>query len=186
MVSAMSYPPTFRTAMKNIKITTGSTNPNVAWQIYNRVTDCGQHTDEVSNSSVNGEVDLCYGVSGFPSISAVSWYYDRLDIFGLGTDDAFYHKAWTGNAWASSPSGWEYLGGRCNSPPVAVSWGPGRLDIFVLGTNNGMYHKYWENGWGSSTTAWEWLGGIFNSPPAVCSWGKNRIDIFGLGTDNQM
>jgi hypothetical protein len=31
MVSAMSYPPTFRTAMKNIKITTGSTNPNVAW-----------------------------------------------------------------------------------------------------------------------------------------------------------
>jgi len=92
MVSAMSYPPTFRTAMKNIKITTGSTNPNVAWQIYNRVTDCGQHTDEVSNSSVNGEVDLCYGVSGFPSVSAVSWYYDRLDIFGLGTDDAFYHK----------------------------------------------------------------------------------------------
>jgi hypothetical protein len=141
MVSAMSYPPTFRTAMKNIKITTGSTNPNVAWQIYNRVTDCGQHTDVVSISSVNGEVDLCYGVSGFPSVSAVSWYYDRLDIFGLGTDDALYHKAWTGNAWASSPSGWEYLGGRCNSPPVAVSWGPGRLDIFVLGTNNGMYHK---------------------------------------------
>jgi hypothetical protein len=186
MVRATSYPPTFRTRMRDIKIATGSTNPNLAWQINNPVTDCGQHTDVVSNSSVNGEVDLCFGVSGPASISAVSWSIDRLDIFGLGTDDAMYHKAWTGSAWAPSTTGWEYLGGRFNSPPSAVSWGPGRLDIFGLGTNNNMYHKSWENGWGPSTTSWEWLGGVFDSPPAVCSWGKNRIDIFGLGTDNQM
>jgi hypothetical protein len=186
MVSAMSYPPTFRTSMKNIKIATATTNPNVTWQISNSVTDCGQHTDVVSNSSVNGEVDLCYGVSGPASISSVSWSIDRLDIFGLGTDDAMYHKAWNGSSWTPSSAGWDYLGGRFNSPPSAVSWGPGRLDIFGLGTNNNMYHKSWENGWGPSATSWEWLGGIFNSPPAVCSWGRNRIDVFGLGTDDQM
>ncbi|RSM61647.1 hypothetical protein DMB66_24335 [Actinoplanes sp. ATCC 53533] len=40
-----------------------------------------------------------------------SWGANRLDIFGLGTDRAMYHKAWTGNAWAPSPLDWERLGG---------------------------------------------------------------------------
>jgi hypothetical protein len=33
---------------------------------------------------------------------------NRLDVFGLGTDDGMYHKAWNGSNW--SPS-WESLGG---------------------------------------------------------------------------
>lgn len=36
----------------------------------------------------------------------VSWSADRLDIFVLGTDDAVWHKYWTGSAWG----GWERLG----------------------------------------------------------------------------
>ncbi|HEV7885174.1 MAG TPA: hypothetical protein VGO81_16495 [Solirubrobacteraceae bacterium] len=37
-----------------------------------------------------------------------SWGANRLDVFGLGTDDGMYHKAWNGSNW--SPS-WESLGG---------------------------------------------------------------------------
>jgi hypothetical protein len=73
--------------------------------------------------------------------SAVSWSANRLDIFGLGTDNQAYHKAWDGSQWLPSQSGWEAIGGVFNSPLSAVSWGPNRLDIFGLGTDNQLYHK---------------------------------------------
>jgi hypothetical protein len=118
---------------------------------------------------------------------AVSWGPNRLDIFGLGTDNQMYHKAWTGTAWAPSAGGWEPLGGVFNSPPSVVAWGPNRLDIFGLGTDNQMYHKAWTGtAWSPAGTGWEPLGGVFSSPPAVVAWGPNRLDIFGLGLDNQM
>jgi hypothetical protein len=183
---APDYPVTFRTPMKAIDIKTGATTPAVNWTPANAVTDCGQHTLVVNNSGSNGEVDLCYGTVGPASAAVVSWAADRLDIFGLGTDNQMYHKAWDG-AWSPSQTGWEPLGGVFNSPPAVVSWAPGRLDIFGLGTDNQMYHKYWDgSSWGPSQTGWEPLGGVFDSPPAVVSWAPGRLDIFGLGTDNQM
>jgi hypothetical protein len=121
------------------------------------------------------------------AIATVAWGSNRLDIFGLGTDNQMYHKAWDGNAWLPSLTDWEPLGGVFNSPPAVASWGSNRLDIFGLGTDNQMYHKAWNgNAWLPSVDGWDALGGVFNSPPAVASWGANRLDIFGLGTDNQM
>lgn len=58
------------------------------------------------------------------AISAVSWSANRLDIFGLGTNNEMFHKYWNGSAWGPSPTGWEALGGIFNSAPEAVSWGP--------------------------------------------------------------
>jgi hypothetical protein len=43
--------------------------------------------------------------------AAVSWGSNRLDIFGLGTDGAMYHKAWDGSRWHPSTLDWERLGG---------------------------------------------------------------------------
>lgn len=71
-------------------------------------------------------------------VKSVSWSANRLDLFGLGTDSAVYHKSWNGAQW----SGWEGLGGVFNSPLVAETWGPNALDVFGLGTDNGMYHKH--------------------------------------------
>ena len=123
--------------------------------------------------------------------SVASWSPNRLDIFGLGTDHAMYHKAWNGSAWLPSPTGWEGLGGifayGYENPPAVVAWSANRLDIFGLGTDYQMYHKYWDGSkWGPSATGWEPLGGVFSSPPAVAAWSANRLDIFGLGTDRQM
>ena len=39
---------------------------------------------------------------------------NRLDVFGLGTDNTQYHKAWTGNSWQPQREG---LGGIFNIPP---------------------------------------------------------------------
>jgi hypothetical protein len=33
------------------------------------------------------------------AIAVTSWGSNRLDIFGLGTDNQMYHKAWDGSAW---------------------------------------------------------------------------------------
>lgn len=97
------------------------------------------------------------------SAGVTTWSANRLDIFGVGTDNAMYHKAWTGSAWYPSVSGWENLGGVFNSPPRVVSWSPNRLDIFGLGTDNAMYHKAWSgSSWYPSASGWENLGGVFN------------------------
>jgi hypothetical protein len=73
----------------------------------------------------------------------VSWGENRLDIFGLGTDNQAYHKAWTGSAWSPSQTGWEAIGGTFNSDLAVASWGANRLDIVGLGTDNQAYHKAW-------------------------------------------
>jgi hypothetical protein len=120
-------------------------------------------------------------------LAVASWGPDRLDIFGIGTDNAMYHRAWEGPAgrWYRE-DGWQLLGGAFSSPPAVVSWGPGRLDIFGLGLDSGMYHKSWDGGWYPSERDWEPLGGRFTSPPAVASWRRGRLDVFGLGMDNSM
>ena len=45
-----------------------------------------------------------------------AWGNNRLDIFGLGTDGAMYHKAWDGTAWRPSLLDWERLGGIFTAP----------------------------------------------------------------------
>jgi Repeat of unknown function (DUF346) len=126
-----------------------------------------------------------------PAIQATCWGANRLDIFGLGTDNQMYHKAWDGNAWLPSPTGWEPLGGNFSggyqSLPVAVSWGPNRLDIFCVGSNGSLYQKSWDGGkWLPSQSGWTPLGGLFGSSPAAVSWAPNRLDIFALGSDQSM
>lgn len=49
-------------------------------------------------------------------IAAVAWGSNRLDIFGLGTDNSMYHKAWTGSAWWPSSTNWEALCGVFTIP----------------------------------------------------------------------
>ena len=52
------------------------------------------------------------------AISVVAWAQNRLDIFGLGTDNAMYHKAWDGGNWRPSVTGWEGLGGVFTRPAL--------------------------------------------------------------------
>ena len=97
---------------------------------------------------------------------------------GVTNDDPFPLESSTA-AW----SGWEWLGGVLESPPVAVSWAPNRLDVFAEGTDSALWHRWWD---GSNWGGWESLGGVLTSPPTVVSWGPNRLDAFVLGTDSAL
>ena len=70
---------------------------------------------------------------------AVSWDEGRLDIFGVGTDSAMWHRWWDGSAWG----GWESLGGVLESPPDATAWAANRLDIFAMSTDSALWHRWW-------------------------------------------
>jgi hypothetical protein len=54
------YPDTDGTALRAIKLLTASGAAPLNWTPVNAVTDCGQHAVVVSNSPVDGEVDLFY------------------------------------------------------------------------------------------------------------------------------
>ena len=124
--------------------------------------------------------------SGWESLGGVltsgpgvcSWASGRLDVFVRGTDNALWHK-WYSGGW----SGWESLGGVITSDPAAVSWGPNRIDVFARGTDNALWHKWWN---GAAWSGWESLGGVLTSGPAVCSWASGRLDVFVRGTDNAL
>jgi len=110
-------------------------------------------------------------------VGVSSWASGRLDTFVRGTDNALWHK-WFSGGW----SGWESLGGVLASGPAAVSWGPNRIDVFVRGTDNALWHKWFSGGW----SGWESLGGVLTSGPGVSSWASGRLDVFVRGTDNAM
>jgi hypothetical protein len=121
----------------------------------------------------------------------VSWGSNRLDTFVVGSDHQLYHKAWDGNRWLPSATGYEPLGGiiRAGSSPGVTSWGNGRLDVVMVGSDGHLYHKGWEGGrWLPSATGYESLGGDIRagSSPAIVSWVKGRLDIAVVGTDRQL
>ncbi len=118
-----------------------------------------------------------------PAGPVASWASGRLDVFVLGTDRAMYHK-WFDRGWGPSLTGYERMGGVCQSSPEVATWGPRRLDAFVLGTDRAVYHKWWDGrAWRPSLTDYEYMGGVCMSPPRVASWAPNRLDLFVLGTD---
>jgi hypothetical protein len=92
----------------------------------------------------------------FKSTPAVaSWDIGRIDVFGVGSDGAVYHKGFSGK-WDAD---WENLDGDITSAPTVVSWGLEKLDVFVVGKYNNVYQKSYEGSklpkW---STAWKKVG----------------------------
>ncbi|MFJ5307124.1 Dot/Icm T4SS effector Zinc-dependent metalloprotease LegP [Streptomyces sp. NPDC088350] len=140
----------------------------------------GLSTDDIA------AVHAMYGPSP-ASGPVVSWESDRLDVFGIGTDSALFHKWWDGNAWGPGVKDWESLGGICRSRPTSLAWAHDRLDVFTIGTDSALFHKWWDgSNWGPSVKGWESLGGICTSPPEAVSWGPDRLDLFVIGTDSAL
>jgi hypothetical protein len=112
-------------------------------------------------------------------VSAASWASGRLDLFARDADDHLAHRWYSGD-W----SGWEDLGGKLTSDPVAVSWDSGRIDVFARGGDNHLVHTWWKSG--SGWSGWEDLGGDLASSPAVASWASGRLDVFARGGDDDL
>jgi hypothetical protein len=136
----------------------------------------------VGNDSGNAFVTSLGGVFTSPP-AAVMPKFDRLDVFGLGTNYSVYHKTWT-----RGPTGhdqwtpdWEDLGGNFTCTPVVTTSGANRIDLFGSGSDRTLLHRTWNgNTWGQ----WDVLGGAFTSPPVVLPGATaGTFDIFGRGLD---
>jgi len=126
------------------------------------------------------------GWSGWGSLGGVltsgpavaSWGSGRLDVFVRGTDNAVWHKWFSGGRW----SGWQSLGGRIIGEPAAASTGAGKLDLFARATNNVLYTRNYgvsSVGW----SAWASLGGRLTSSPSATVPAAGTMTVFVRGGD---
>ncbi|HXN93420.1 MAG TPA: hypothetical protein VN879_02895, partial [Candidatus Acidoferrales bacterium] len=74
------------------------------------------------------------------SPAAVSWGFNRIDIFYCGRNNRLWHKSWDGAQW--NPE--EDLGGAAPAfGPAVASWGQNRLDVFYTPAQGGnLWHKW--------------------------------------------
>ncbi len=106
----------------------------------------------------------------------------RIELFGIGTDNALWH------IWQTAPnngwSDWASLGGSDLTKLAVTNNQDGRIEVFARGANNELHH-IWQtapnNGWGS----WGNLGGSVEE----LTVGRNqdgRIEVFTRGTDGKL
>jgi hypothetical protein len=82
---------------------------------------------------------------------AVSWGFNRLDVFVRGTNGAVYQKSWIGDRWDS----WYSLGGSVTGPPAVASQGSNQLEFFVRDGAGYLNQRSWRP---SQWTGWLPLG----------------------------
>lgn len=76
-------------------------------------------------------------------LSTISWGEPRVDLFGVASDDRFWHKFYTGYDWQPFNT-FEHLPSPENIAgcPSVTTWGDGRLDIFYTPQHEGnVLHK---------------------------------------------
>ena len=125
---------------------------------------------------------------GGTSISATSWGFNRMDVYGVSEDDSVAHQYWDGYQWGPSYDKIEDLGGDFDFPPKAISPGKEKMDIFQVSSNGALMHKFWDgSAWRPAATAFESLGGELDAFTALAATvnGSNPIDVFGLSSDGK-
>jgi C1A family cysteine protease len=107
----------------------------------------------------------------------------RLEVFGLGTDNALWH------IWQLTPngswSGWASLGGVLAGDPCVVANADGRLEVFARGANNALLH-IWQTAPNDGWSAWASLAGIITSDPSAGRNLDGRLEVFARGADGAL
>lgn len=133
-------------------------------------------------------VDRLSTTSG-PSLSAISWGFNRMDIYGSDGKGNVTHQYWDGYQWGPAYNQIEALGGGFNSPPSAVASGTEVMHIFSVAQDNSLQHKQWNGkAWQPSATTFEDLSAKFEDTYAlaVTANGSNPLDIVGKGLDGSI
>ncbi len=109
----------------------------------------------------------------------------RLEMFGVGTDQALWH------IWQTVPHGgpwsaWASLGGAITSEPAVAVNTDGRLEVFARGTDNALWHIWQTVAHAGPWSAWASLGGSITSEPAVAVNTDGRLEAFARGTDHAL
>jgi hypothetical protein len=113
--------------------------------------------------------------------AAVSWGPNRIDVVGIGTDNAVWHRAYTGT-W--NGNNWSSIGGqiKTGTGPAIASEGVNKLNVYAVGAVGGrLYH----NAWASQTwTGWLNIGGLPTGSPAAFTQTNGRAHV-AIGTSNR-
>ncbi len=120
------------------------------------------------------EEDLGGAVYPGSTVAAVSYAFNRIDVFARSAFDGLIHRSYDGRAW--SPE-WDEIRTetRITSSPTVASWGPRRLDVFARGADRELLHTWSDDAIGFAP--FETFPGSLVAAPAAVSWGSNRIDI---------
>jgi len=101
-----------------------------------------------------------------------------MDVFGVGSDHALWHRALVDGGWHA----WESLGGQLTSSIEAIGRGS-LIDVFAVGADSALQTRHWD---GAAWSAWTSLGGTLFSGPSAVSWSADRLDVFALGRDSNL
>ena len=87
------------------------------------------------------EEDLGGTVHPGSTVAAVSYAFDRIDVFARSASDVLIRRSYDGRTW--SPA-WEEIrpGTTITSSPTVASWGPRRLDVFARGSAHQLLHTW--------------------------------------------
>jgi hypothetical protein len=102
---------------------------------------------------------------------ALSQAGDSLDVFGVGSDGALWHKYYRPYVWGP----WESLGGSVTGTVSGISFANGHLDIFGVWSDGTVRHNTFYGGW----SGWQAVGGAHCvGDVKAISWAPGRIDLF--------
>ncbi|HET6146156.1 MAG TPA: hypothetical protein VFH68_01380 [Polyangia bacterium] len=130
--------------------------------------DTNNHIVHIAESSFSGDwawevwADTDGGPLVASSPTAVTWGFDRYDLFIHGFDDTLYHWQRQLFMLPPDPGSWETTGGKLYGTPGVVTQ-PSFLEPFFRSTSGGL-HSQWRNptqgqsSWSSETA----FGGDFN------------------------
>jgi hypothetical protein len=153
------YPNALSTAMRAISVNTSKAALATRFGATNAITDCGQHTNVVSNSAGSGEVDLFYAtqfsVPAPSPVSSANRVRDQIDLFAVGAEGGIYSTFWNPDGWLNR---WFRITDanfhdQFTIPPQSeisvLSRFATHLDLFVVGRDSAVYSNFWDgaSGW---------------------------------------
>lgn len=117
--------------------------------------------------------------------AAVSWRYERLDVFVRGSDDALWHRRFS--LFMVPPfNDWQKIDIEIADAAAVASWAPNRLDVFTRSSDGEIIHTFSDGG--SHFTVGRNLGHPkdlpFEGAPAAISRRPRTIDVFARGGDD--
>jgi hypothetical protein len=163
------YPDAFETKMRGISLSTAGSSTSLSWDANNAVTDVGQHCVVVSNSSTNGEVDLCYSDHPVAKAQGLSVYNSQLYAVwkGMTADDSvWFSSSGNGSSWAAQ----QRIGGIGSrvGPSLAVFNGRLYAAWKGVGSDQNLYFSYFD---GANWAPQALIGGVASRVgPALTNW----------------
>jgi len=126
-------------------------------------------------------------VSLINSPAAVSWGFNRIDVFGVTTAGMLQHYGSADGGVSVYADNWGSMPGTSFDPSAScdvTTWGVGRLDVFCVGwagDRQNIIHRWYDaatgGGW-EALPALPFNGRFQTTGLAAASWGPGRLDVW--------